>query len=73
MLRGELERFRPLSRASAEGEVELCSLTFSHWADSTDVSIRPLTNTKKNPKQFMEHKHTSTVEKSFTRDKLLTH
>lgn len=51
MLCGELERFGPLSRASAEGEVELCSLTFSHWADSTDVSIRPLTNTNKN--QFM--------------------
>lgn len=42
VLRRELERFRPLAGASAECEVELCPLTFSHWTDTTDVSIRPL-------------------------------
>lgn len=47
MLCGEFQRFRPLVGAFAECEVELCSLTFSYWTDSTDVSIRPLKKTKK--------------------------
>lgn len=42
VLRRELERFQPLAGTFAECEVELCSLAFSHWTDTTDVSIRPL-------------------------------
>lgn len=48
VLRRELERLRLLATAFAECEVELCSLTFSHWADTTDVPIRPLSNTDSN-------------------------
>lgn len=52
VLRGKLERLRLLASAFAKCEVELCSLTLTDWADTTDVAIRPL-----KPEATTEKKH----------------
>jgi len=61
VLRGELERFGLLAAAFAECEVELCSLTFSHRADTTDVPIRPLVPWAEINTPLVTHTHTSSL------------